>query len=1007
MANALVKISQLSNIGNNLSVNTLIPVVDTSGNYITDKTTVGSVANFILNEAGNILPEAFVSTLSYNVINAAQPNITSVGTLTGLTVSNLANFHLPSGVNGYVLQTNGNGNLSWTAMAGSGNGNPGGANTQVQFNDSGLFAGDSNLTFNKNTDTLNTVNIELVANLYADYAELTHDLSANVVIANYLYGDGSNITNVSVNSTAYANLANFVVVEQVNNNYSYHVVLTTGANDYSLHNDSDDNFQYNPQEGTLTVTRVDTQYLQVGNVISNITPWLDVTYNIGNATNRFNDIYLANSTIYLGNATISSNGNSIVVDSISISNGNVGTIGNIASINLNGNGNQVLAGNGTWVAQSGGGNASLPLANGNSNINIATANGPVTLTSAGNTWTIGTDGSLTAPNNSNIYPAGNNFNVFTPPAGSVQFYSDNGNYSWSLDGYGVMNLPLDASASNTASMYAAGNLRFNAAANSFVFTDTGAFVFPTLTVDLHNGGNQTAQTLQFGDDTQQAIITGPTPAANVNAQRLIIQGQRGNGTGEGGDVYFWAGDADTNGGDIKIYAGDADSGTGYGGYINLDAGNGPDGGGQLSLSGGYSSNGQGGTVYVTAGNGADAGDLNLAGGQSGTAGNDGGNANLSGGYGQNNGGAVTITGGQSALGLANYGNVNINSGASTWTFDNSGLLSLPGGYVKIGAQYGSDAILSSNVSFGVATQGNATTYMNWSDDVANTSVMAAIYLNAPNATPGDIHIRTGGIGNANIWQFNVDGNLVLPNGNSVIYSIANSSLDPTLPNVSTMTLTPDANYNSQVLVLDPTAPGHIHLRAYCFSNIDDPAANIFLGGEQTAFEVTSGPNNVAKIHSGNLTWTFSNTSIGNVGYGVLELPGESYIRSNQDTVNIQSVDANGIGRGIYIGSGGGLYFWDGNSQSVSLQQNNTNANLTAIGNVSITSNVSTWTLDTAGISTFPVVTYASLSLATTPGKRAFISDANLAAVGNFGATVGGGGSNTVPVYSDGTNWCIG
>jgi len=330
MANALVKISQLSNIGNNLSVNTLIPVVDTSGNYITDKTTIGSVANFILNEAGNILPEAFVSTVSYNVVNAAQPNITSVGTLSGLTVSNLANFHLPGGVNGYVLQTNGNGNLNWTAMAGSGNGNPGGANTQVQFNDSGLFAGDSNLTYNKNTDTLNTINIELVSNLYADYAELTHDLTANVVIANYLYGDGSNITNVSVNNTPYANLANFVVVEEVNNNYSYHVVLTTGANDYSLHNDSDDNFQYNPQEGTLTVTRLDTQYLQIGNVISNITPWLDVTYNIGNATHRFSNVYLANSTIYLGNGTLTSNGNSIVVQSLRVSNSNIYSNGHFA-----------------------------------------------------------------------------------------------------------------------------------------------------------------------------------------------------------------------------------------------------------------------------------------------------------------------------------------------------------------------------------------------------------------------------------------------------------------------------------------------------------------------------------------------------------------------------------------------------------------------------------------------------------------------------------------------------
>ena len=42
---------------------------------------------------------------------------------------------------------------------GGGSGSPGGSNTQVQFNDGGSFAGDSNLTFNKTTDTLSTVNL--------------------------------------------------------------------------------------------------------------------------------------------------------------------------------------------------------------------------------------------------------------------------------------------------------------------------------------------------------------------------------------------------------------------------------------------------------------------------------------------------------------------------------------------------------------------------------------------------------------------------------------------------------------------------------------------------------------------------------------------------------------------------------------------------------------------------------------------------------------------------------
>ena len=47
------------------------------------------------------------------------------------------------------------------------------------------------------------------------------------------------------------------------------------------------------------------------------------------------------------------------------------------------------------------------------------------------------------------------------------------------------------------------------------------------------------------------------------------------------------------------------------------------------------------------------------------------------------------------------------------------------------------------------------------------------------------------------------------------------------------------------------------------------------------------------------------------------------------------------------------------------------------------------------------------SLTPVFGARAFILDGNLAAAGNFGAQVSGSGSNSVPVWSDGTNWYIG
>jgi hypothetical protein len=55
------------------------------------------------------------------------------------------------------------------------------------------------------------------------------------------------------------------------------------------------------------------------------------------------------------------------------------------------------------------------------------------------------------------------------------------------------------------------------------------------------------------------------------------------------------------------------------------------------------------------------------------------------------------------------------------------------------------------------------------------------------------------------------------------------------------------------------------------------------------------------------------------------------------------------------------------------------------------------------------ITFSSLPAAATAGTgaRSFITDANLAAATNFAAQVEGGGSNRVPVYSDGTDWRIG
>jgi len=163
-----IKITQLTSIGANIAANTLIPVVNMANlsNPITQKSTLQNAANYILNNAGTAtFPPALQSNLALSVANAAQPNITSVGTLQSLTVAgntvlpDVSLVKIQGGNNGQFLQTNGNGVLDW-AIPPSGNvtNYPGGANTQIQFNTSGTFAGSDAFTFDGNNVAITGAN---------------------------------------------------------------------------------------------------------------------------------------------------------------------------------------------------------------------------------------------------------------------------------------------------------------------------------------------------------------------------------------------------------------------------------------------------------------------------------------------------------------------------------------------------------------------------------------------------------------------------------------------------------------------------------------------------------------------------------------------------------------------------------------------------------------------------------------------------------------------------------
>jgi hypothetical protein len=95
---------------------------------------------------GNISASTLTATTA-NIQNGTV-NANSITSIYS-NIGNVSNVRIGGGTNGYLLQTDGAGNLTWSAGGGSGNGVVGGANTQIQYNDSGLFGGNSGFTFNE------------------------------------------------------------------------------------------------------------------------------------------------------------------------------------------------------------------------------------------------------------------------------------------------------------------------------------------------------------------------------------------------------------------------------------------------------------------------------------------------------------------------------------------------------------------------------------------------------------------------------------------------------------------------------------------------------------------------------------------------------------------------------------------------------------------------------------------------------------------------------------------
>jgi hypothetical protein len=149
--------------------------------------------------------------------------------------------------------------------------------------------------------------------------------TGNITTNQFFIGNGSQLSGITASGTL--TVSNVAPVSP--NSGDVWIAANTGVQ--FVYFTSGGNSQWAEMEADTSISSVSSGgggNIDLTAVSSNIIPVANITYDIGNTSNRFRDIYLANSTIYLGNASISANGSNVVIASAVISSATMGNITN-------------------------------------------------------------------------------------------------------------------------------------------------------------------------------------------------------------------------------------------------------------------------------------------------------------------------------------------------------------------------------------------------------------------------------------------------------------------------------------------------------------------------------------------------------------------------------------------------------------------------------------------------------------------------------------------------------
>jgi hypothetical protein len=462
-------------------------------------TVTSTGANIIGNlQAGNIS----ATSLAGNLTTAAQPDITSVGTLSALNVAGVSNLGpnsnviITGGVANAFLRTNGSGNLTWdTATLVPAQG----ANTQVIFNDGGSnYAGNANLTFNKSTGNLavggglTVTNSATFGNVYANSGTIRGSLLT-----------GTLTTAAQPNITSVGTLTSLIVNGNINaGNVSGGNLITANFVTGTLTTAAQPNIT---SVGTLTS-------LGVNNTITAVNITANTGVFTGNA-NGLNNIPGANVTGTVANATFATSAGSATTAGTVTTNAqpNITSVGTLTSLIVNGN---AIAGN--VYANSGTIGASLLTGT------LTTAAQP-NITSVGTLTSLGVNGTVTAV----AFTA--NTGVFTGNGSGLSAIAG-ANVTGAVAFATTANAVAGANVSGTvSSATTAGTVTTNAQPN---ITSVGTLTTLNVSGNANVGNLGTAQVLatanitapqlisNVANGTAPFVVTSTTRVNNLNAALL-------------------------------------------------------------------------------------------------------------------------------------------------------------------------------------------------------------------------------------------------------------------------------------------------------------------------------------------------------------------------------------------------------------------------------------------------------------------------------------------------------